>query len=200
MKDKNYANKFKVLLATIKELDKENPGLEKIMHENISIRFSLNEETDRGCALLAVSFLEQSIEKCLSNKLIGSKNHKKLLFDFNGPLGNFSNKLSISYSVGLIDKVEFEELQKIRQIRNLFAHSYEPITFESNEISKRVNLLKLKPRKSAKTNRSIFISTVFYLLGIFQGLESKEKEFELIKKVSETDMEKFRDVIEELEK
>ena len=189
--------KLKILLAVIKELDGKVPGLEKTMHESISIRFSFTEETDRGCALLAVSFLEQSIEKCLSKKLIGSKNHKKLLFDFNGALGNFSNKLSIAYSIGLIKKNEFDELQRIRQIRNLFAHSFEHLTFESKEISEKIKLFKLNPKRSSKTNRSIFISTVFYLLGTFQGLEIKEKEFEILRETTEMDIEELKNIIEE---
>ena len=187
---------LKNLFSVIKKLDEKVPGLEKSMHENISIRFSLTEETDRGCALLAVSFLEQSIEKCLSKKLIGSKNHKKLLFDFNGALGNFSNKLSIAYSIGLIKKIEFEELQRIRQIRNLFAHSFEHLTFESKEISEKIKIFKLNPKRSSNTNRSIFISTVFYLLGIFQGLEIKESEFEILRKNTEMDIEELKNIIE----
>ncbi|WP_299158351.1 MltR family transcriptional regulator [uncultured Tenacibaculum sp.] len=184
------------LLSTVKTLNEKVPGLEKTMHENISIRFSLNEETDRGCALLAVSFLEQSIEKCLSKKLIGSKNHKKLLFDFNGPLGNFSNKLSLSYSIGIITKMEYEQLQQIRKVRNTFAHSFEHITFETKEIKDKILNFKLNPKRSSKTSRKIFISTVFYLLGTFQGLEIKEKEFIPLRKDGDKDIEKLRDFVE----
>jgi DNA-binding MltR family transcriptional regulator len=185
-----------MLTKVVKILEEKVPGLEKTMHETMSIRFALNKETGRGCALLAVSFLEQSIEKCLSKKMIGSNKHKKVLFDFNGPLGNFSNKLSLAYSIGLFQKIEFEELQKIRQVRNLFAHSYEYITFESKELSEKVKHFKLNPKRSFKTNRSIFISTVFYLLGVFQGLEIKETEFELLSKGTEMDIENIRDIIE----
>ena len=197
MDNKETYKKIAILLSTMKSLNGKMPGIEDLMKENIDIRFSLNNETDRGCALLAVSFLEKSIEKCLSNKLIGSKNHKKLLFDFNGPLGNFSNKLSLSYSIGIITKMEYEQLQQIRKIRNLFAHSFKPITFETKEINDKVQQFKLNPKRSSNTSRKIFISTVFYLLGTFQGLEMRETEFKIDRKDSEKALEGLRNFIEE---
>jgi hypothetical protein len=74
-------NKLKNLLLINKKRDGKSSALEKIIYISVHSKFSLNEETDRGCVLLTVSFLEQSIERYLFKKLIGSKNRKKFLFD-----------------------------------------------------------------------------------------------------------------------
>jgi hypothetical protein len=64
-----------------KKRDGKSSELEKIIYNSVHSKFSLNEETDRGYALLTVSFFEQSIERYLFKKLIGSKNRKNFLFD-----------------------------------------------------------------------------------------------------------------------
>jgi DNA-binding MltR family transcriptional regulator len=81
---------------------------QKLITENLTIimnfRRELTKETDRGCALMAASFLDYELEKLLREKLVGSKNHLDTLFEFNGPLGTFSSRIRLSYSLGLIPK------------------------------------------------------------------------------------------------
>lgn len=55
----------------------------------IAIRRELTKESDRGCALMAASFLENELMVLLNSKLVGDKKFKEDLFEFNGPLGNF---------------------------------------------------------------------------------------------------------------
>ena len=57
----------------------------------------------------------------------------KRLFEYNQPLGNFSGKISLSYCLGLIDKVVKDDLNLVRKIRNRFAHDLY-VTFADEEI------------------------------------------------------------------
>ena len=134
----------------------------------MKIRFSLNKESDRGCSLLSVSFLDLQIEKVLKKKLIGNKKHLDKVFDFNGALGTLSNKLDLSYSLGIISKTEYDDINIIRKIRNDFAHSYDDIDFDSPKIVSLINNLNLNPRPNFATNRQKFTSTLFFIIGILQ--------------------------------
>lgn len=60
----------------------------------MEINRELRNESDRGCCLIASSLLESELEHLLKCKLLGSKKHKDDLFNFNGPLGTFCQKLN----------------------------------------------------------------------------------------------------------
>ena len=44
------------------------------------------------------------------------------LFEFNNALGNFSSKISMTYSLGLIEKIIKSDLHLVRKVPNEFAH------------------------------------------------------------------------------
>src|SRR5690606_31044209 len=118
-------------------------------------------ESDRGCALMAAAFLESEIENLLKIKLIGTNSFIKELFSFNGPLGTFSSKIKMAYSLGLISKYTMGDLDIIRRIRNSFGHEYKPLSFETKEIKDQVNALKhtMYEIEGIRT-RAIFTNTV----------------------------------------
>lgn len=60
-------------------------------------RDALDLETDRGCALLAISFLEEELKILLKKCLIEDENAEKIIFSFNGPLGTFSSKIEMAF-------------------------------------------------------------------------------------------------------
>ena len=147
------------------------------------IRISLNNETDRGCALMTASFIENELENLLRKRLVGSKKFKnENLFSLNGPLGTFSAKIHISYSLGFISKSVLEEINLIRKIRNKFAHKYEPIDFNSPEISQLIS--NIKYHYTIKNNRRVFESSGFAILAFIHSEEIQEpfkesREFDL---------------------
>lgn len=82
---------------------------------------SLRSETDRACAVLAVSLLDSMLEKLLRKKMITIAGNE--LFQAQGPLSSFSAKIDFSFAFGLIAKDEYDELHLLRRIRNQFAHT-----------------------------------------------------------------------------
>ena len=48
----------------------------------MEFRNQLDSETDRGCSLMAASYLDYELERLLREKLVGEKKHLDLLFYF----------------------------------------------------------------------------------------------------------------------
>jgi hypothetical protein len=90
----------------------------------------LNEESDRGKVLIAAAMLDDLLLKSLQAFLIDGKSASKLINGFNAPLGTFSARIEAAFAMGLLNEIEYRELNLIRKIRNEFAHTIE-ITFEN---------------------------------------------------------------------
>jgi hypothetical protein len=115
----------------------DKPNLSEALSEiDKSLNFiqELSKETDRGCALMATSYLDFMLERLLRSKLIGSKKELDQLLNFTGPFGTFSSRIKGCYSLGIINKVIKSDLEKIRAIRNVYGHSYESLDFSTPEI------------------------------------------------------------------
>ena len=152
--------------------------LKEQLKEIMKVRGEFSKETDRGCALMAASFLDFELEKLLRNKLAGSKKHLDALFEVNGPLGTFSSRIRLSYSVGLIPKDAMNDLEIIRKIRNDFGHKYEPISFETKSIKDRLNNLKNHYfSKEEGSPRQRFTNTVLGVLASIHAAEIKKSNF-----------------------
>jgi DNA-binding MltR family transcriptional regulator len=98
----------------------------------------LVEESDRGCVLVGAAILERRLEDIFRHVFDRNGIAKKLqdaLFDANGPLGTFSSKAKLAYSLGLIPKNTYEDLDAVRRIRNDFAHSVDSVDFIGNKVS-----------------------------------------------------------------
>ncbi len=191
----------KRFLDSLFMLDKFPSNIKEDILNYVEFRNELTKESDRGCALLAASYLDHLLEGVLKTRLIGSDKHLKTLLSFNGPLGTFSSRILMSYSMGIIPKVIMDDLQIIRKIRNDFGHSPIIISFENERIKSLSDNLKL----ISKTNedpRSKFITSVFFVLGTLTSLKiekvkfdsPKEIDFEKIKNTSDN----FRELLETL--
>lgn len=74
--------------------------------------------------LLLAARLEESLSQIIQGNMPNLTNNKKPeLFDGYGPLNNFGSKIEIAYALGFILAEERRNLQAIKCIRNVFAHS-----------------------------------------------------------------------------
>jgi len=67
---------------------------------------------------------------------------KKLLDPSKGSIGNFAARRDLARCLGLIDKITYQDLGYIGDIRNLFAHSHLTMDFNDEEVISKCNLLK----------------------------------------------------------
>ena len=109
--------------------------------------------THSGIVLASTAILDSRLERVLKTtmKPLPKKMYKRLFGSF-GPLSTFSSKIVMARAIGIITIDIYEELEKIRHIRNEFAHSSKILDFESQEIAPK--LLALKKQMRTKTHPS----------------------------------------------
>lgn len=117
------------------------PAFLEQMKEMLQFKLALNEESDRGCALMAASFIDIRIKQLIEKQFIKDKCTNELLAS-SGPIGTFSNRINIAFSLALIPAGMRRDLHILRKIRNDFAHDSSPISFETHHIKSRCFELK----------------------------------------------------------
>ena len=97
----------------------------------------IDDESDRGCVLIAAAFIEDQLEQLLRGRFCDSRHCQKHsvneLFRLMGPLSSFSAKTHMAYALTLISKNDFTAINSIRKIRNDFAHKFEEASFEDRQ-------------------------------------------------------------------
>lgn len=98
---------------------------------------SLQEETDRGAALVAAAYLDSSLRELVRKAWVDDSKVASRLLDDGAPppVGSFSLRTSLAYMMGLISPQLYRMISKIRVIRNIFGHEHGPKSFEEPEIS-----------------------------------------------------------------
>lgn len=99
---------------------------------------TLTKGSDRDAAILGGSILEELLNRLLRKKLVQSPIFKEAIENSNGSLSTFSNKIQLSYLMGLISKKMYDNLTVIRKIRNEFAHEIVGSSFENEQIKSKV--------------------------------------------------------------
>ena len=90
-------------------------------------------ESDRGAAVLAGSFVENALRLYLREKIRDQKIADDL-FSPVGPLSSFSQCSRIAYAFGFVREEVFRDVELIRRIRNHFAHHPMDATFATPEV------------------------------------------------------------------
>ena len=101
-----------------KKLEEEFPHLAQFF----PFLNQLNDESSRGKAIISGSYLDDLLSNIIASFLIVGSSSKRLLEGYSPPIGSFSARIDMAYSLGLIKEKEKHELDLIRKIRNRFAH------------------------------------------------------------------------------
>jgi hypothetical protein len=87
---------------------------------------------DRSFCLLLTAMLENDLDRAIDHYLgEQSSELRKSLYDHDGPLGNFSRKITVGAVLEVFGPVSHENFRLIRHVRNAFAHAKVPITFKT---------------------------------------------------------------------
>jgi hypothetical protein len=100
-----------------------------------------SENNPRGAAILLAVNTEVALDSALRSVI--ELGRADLLFGTEKALGSFRNKIHIAYAFGLFGNQTFGTLETIRYIRNAFAHSQIPLTFDMPEIMNACAVLTL---------------------------------------------------------
>lgn len=91
--------------------------------------------SDREAAIVGTSLVDRALEAALLRTFSAlSKREVSDLFEGTAPLVSFSAKIKVGHAIGIIGTEPKADLEKIRTIRNTFAHSILEIDFETPEI------------------------------------------------------------------
>jgi hypothetical protein len=102
---------------------------------------ALKGESDRACAILGASLLEELLLRLFQKSLL--EDAPKELFEGNGPLSTFSGRIKLAYFLGMISTDEYSELDLIRRIRNDFAHAFDhQLSFDTKPVAGRARALR----------------------------------------------------------
>lgn len=107
-----------------------------------ALQREFDQGNDRACAIVVAAIIEEHLELVLKKRLVANlANHDPLFDGSYAPLSSFSAKIDMACRIGLVSDKFARDLHLIRRIRNVFAHSFTPLTFESPDISNRVREL-----------------------------------------------------------
>lgn len=200
--DAEILNKF--VLDIIGELGVEFPKTYlKQMKEVIAFKLSLNDETDRGCALMAASFIEHRLGELLETYLVKDEAVTALLSS-TGPLGSFSARIDMAYAVALISKAMRRDLHLLRKIRNDFAHTPKELSFKTRTVADRCRELtyaghdrtKLEPRECFTRAMLAIDGSIYMTITSGRKLESMpDEDFEERKEMHQMLMSRINNKI-----
>jgi DNA-binding MltR family transcriptional regulator len=93
----------------------------------------INEGSDLACVVVGAAFLDGALKSLLAKKLLRSTVADKLL-DESSALGNFAARADLAYCLGLVKKEHYQDLNRVSQIRNQFAHKHLQLDFADPKV------------------------------------------------------------------
>lgn len=88
-------------------------------------------ESDRVVAIVGAAYLDSLLEKLLRAVLIDTPDEADRLLRPDAPLGSNGSRAQLAYCLGLIRVDQRDDLKIVAKIRNLFAHDFKALSFDS---------------------------------------------------------------------
>ena len=101
----------------------------------------LNDLDERGLVLTLAAFAEDSLADLLTAFMLDNPASKKLVGGYDAPLGTLSSRIRACYALGLITKGQYHDLEHLRSIRNMFSHTWKPISFDDGDVRKHIEAM-----------------------------------------------------------
>jgi hypothetical protein len=141
----------------------------------------LQDESDRGAALVGLAYLEELLARLIRAKMLDDGITKKL-FEYPSALNTAHARLDLAHALGWIGPETYKDLDTVRKIRNKFAHAHQARNFQDKDIAQLCgNLLTphacrigLKPAR-VKKPRDQFLFAVMMLVLRLEFLHREAK-------------------------
>ena len=107
--------------------------------ETMAFIRGLMDESDRGCVLAGTAFLNDEVEALLRASFCESSDMLKKTVDplfkgGNAPLGSFWAKIKLALALELITPSTHDILDRMRELRNEFAHKSSPVSLSDEKL------------------------------------------------------------------
>lgn len=121
---------------------------------------------ERGLVLSLAAFAEEALGDLIKAFLMSVPATNALVEGFNAPLGTFSARIKMTFALGLITQEQFQDLERLRKIRNEFSHKWEKISFSDPNIKSHIDALhyNLADDEFPETLEKKFRSSLVFLL------------------------------------
>lgn len=114
----------------------------KVLTDSISM-------SDQALALLDATMIERTLERVILSRMTRLTRKQRLdLFEGMAPLSTFSAKIKMAHALAIFGPKTVADIEIIKDIRNAFAHSFHPLTFNRKEIAAQCNKLTAPKRVS----------------------------------------------------
>jgi len=154
--------------------------LDKDIDNEVSIFWEAFKDTgDRGFAIVIGTIIDNLLEKLISVVLLDDKG-KKQLFKEEKILGTALAKIKIAYFMGVIPQFLYNDLIRVNNIRNKFAHEIKgDLNFDSDNIKNLVDecLLSYDPVPEIKSTRMRYVLIVTQIVGYLEMI------YEMVKRL-----------------
>jgi hypothetical protein len=132
---------------------------------------------DRTAAIVGPIFLEQALKRAIILHFepdLCDPEFKYLFDQDEAPYREFASRLKLAKALGIVSNEQYEKLEIVRQIRNLFAHANFAIDFDMQEIKDFCHELHVNIGHSAvpaafPANRFMFVFSVVNLYLALNG-------------------------------
>lgn len=103
-----------------------------------------NSQSARTTAIVGGAILDDCLGRLIGDRLPTEGETKRKLFKPpGGVFSSFDAKIKVAYAMGILSKVAFQDITKIAEIRNLFAHRLDIADFEHPDVRPLCNKLQL---------------------------------------------------------
>lgn len=96
---------------------------------------------ERALVLSLAAFAEEALRDLIKAYLMPGDAADKMLEGFSAPLGTFSGRIRMAQALGLLTPHQANDLDRLRKIRNDFAHNWEPMSFTDQRIAAHIRAL-----------------------------------------------------------
>ena len=118
--------------ASMKSLGRSRPTVQEVF----AIIDNIAKQEDREIVLIGAALLDDTLLEALKANFIKlSARESKSLDD--DVLSTFSAKIHVARAIGVISRKLYNDLERIRHLRNAFAHWSQRIDFSNLDVSKR---------------------------------------------------------------
>ena len=149
---------------------------DEVLKRQMALVNELNDQSDRGVAIVGAAWLEEAITEALHELLEKDERSWQRLFGPSGPLSTFSAKIDLARLLGCMTDTIKSDLHIIREIRNEFAHqvlhkrTHERLSFASSHIRDKCFALKCVAHEAPENPKAAFLRACAILNADFELL------------------------------
>lgn len=110
---------------------------------------------ERSAAILAGAFLDNLLSQLLRSRMVSESRHVIELIDGGPNSLSFYAKITLAFGLGLITEDERFNLDRIRRIRNAFAHDMFRHSFESDQVKDWTLSLRIAQKENDSSSRTV---------------------------------------------